>query len=145
MSRSVVVLVEFQNLAQILSLYNYDNFQVPDRKMWWRNFCTAFAFMVFLLMMVVLYVAALIHCFECDFVIGDTAMAIPTSFCLLQVFSVFVSMAWNNREISKTIDLLQGIIEAGEINCGNLYGLRFYVSFPLFFTSINRKVFLCRS
>lgn len=129
MAKNIVVFVEFRNLAQILVLYNSERFQVPNRKAWWRNFWTAFVFMVFLIMLITLYTAALIHCFDCKFAIGDIAFAIPTSFCILQVFSVYVSMAWNNRKISEAIDHLQQAIETGEINSKNLRSISIFCEF----------------
>lgn len=126
MTKNIAVFVEFRNLARILALYNSEHFQVLDRKTWWRNFWSALLFMVFLILMMVLYTAAVIHCFDCKFAIGETAFAIPTSFVILQVFSVYVSMAWNNRQISEAIDHLQQVIDAGEIDSINLTAVLIY-------------------
>lgn len=118
-----VILVEFRKFSQILTLFNSDNFQVMDRKTWWRNFSIAASFLISLAFIFFLLVSVVWYCFDCGFAISETAFAVPVILVIFQVIGTYISMALENRKIAQVIDHLEEIINKRKILFAQLFAL----------------------
>lgn len=110
---------EFRRLSQILALYNREKLQdSPDRR---RNICNAFVFSILLIMLALLLLSSIWNCFDYNFAIIESAFSISVCFIVLQLWSVYISMAVDNREILQTVEDLQEVIDKRQISAtGNV-------------------------
>lgn len=109
MASGIKIFEEFRRLSQILTLYNRENFHVSsvDRK---RKIVVACVFSILLIMLGLLLVSTVWDCFDYNFAISKAAFSISVTFILFQLWSIYISMSMNNREIIQTIDHLQEVI-----------------------------------
>lgn len=113
--KKIEVLKELRWLARVVAFYNRENFKVTNSKIWWQNVISAGSLAILLILLLFLYAAAILHCFNSDFRVSATAFAIPTSLCILQVFVIYISLAIQNRQIAESIQRIQKVIEKREI------------------------------
>lgn len=111
----IVILNELRRKSWIITMYNRENFQVTSRHKLLRNIVTVFIFTGSLIMFGLVLVTSVWFCFECNFNIKETSLAIPISICVVQMVGMYISLAINNRKITQLIDHLQKIIEKREL------------------------------
>lgn len=124
MATNIQVLNEFRDFSQILSLFNREQFQAANQEKLQHNILFALIFLLFLLSFGVLLVIAIWFCFDCNFEISQIAFPLSMCFYVLQLLLMCISMALNNRKISKTVDHLQRVIEESEFSSTSYFSIK---------------------
>lgn len=114
-TKTITILNELRRKSWIITMYNRESFQIASRSKWLHNIATVFIFTGSLIMFGLVLVTSVWHCFESNFNIKETSLAIPISICIVQMIAMYISMAMNNRKISQLIDRLQRVVEKRKI------------------------------
>lgn len=114
-AKGIVVLNELRHISWIITMYNQDNFELPDGYKFLRNIGTVLIYTFCLIMYGLVFVTSVWYCFDCNFDMEESSLAIPISVSVVQMLGMYISLAINNRKITELIHYLQTIIEKSEI------------------------------
>lgn len=139
-SKKIVVLRELRQILWIITAYNRENFQVPHRKTLWRNIAVMVAYSFCLVMFALLLVSGAWSCVDCNFDIKESSLPVSVTVSIVQMIGMYISLACNNRKISRLIDSLQGIIDKREsfALCSTLLLIQFNRFVGIFFFKKSR-------
>lgn len=114
-TRGILILNELRRRLWVITMYNRENFQVASQNKLLHNIAKALIFTGSLIMFGFVFVNSVWYCFERNFNIKEASLAIPISICVVQLISMYISFAMNNRKLTQLIDHLQSVIEKRKI------------------------------
>lgn len=96
---------------RVMEVFNMDSFRTTDTRVIGLNIFYIFWVVFQNVTLVGTALAGLWLCIELKFTIEDTSETIPGVVGLLQMSFVSVSLVWNNRVITATMDRLQSLVD----------------------------------
>lgn len=116
-AKIIVVLTELRRISWAIALYNRENFQLRDRSKFCRNIGAMIFYTFCFIMLGLVLVSGVWYCFDCNFDIKQSSLAIPISICVTQWMGMYISLAMNNRKIIQLIHHLQKAVQKRKKLC----------------------------
>lgn len=113
-SKRTVVLNELRRIVWIITVFNQENFPITDRKTILQNISIALIYSACFTMLGLILVTSVWYCFDCNFAIKESSLAIPIGISAAQMMGIYISLTLNNRKITQFVDNLQETIENRE-------------------------------
>lgn len=110
-AKTIVAMRACRPYLRVMEVFNADSFRTTDIRVIGLNIFYIMWVVVQNVSLVGTALAGLWLCIEFNFTIGDTSETIPGVVGLLQMSFVSVSLVWNNRAITATIDRLQELVD----------------------------------
>lgn len=114
-NKDFVAFREFNRISWFFRAYNCENFHVRNRHKLLHHIGEVSFFSFAIVMFGLEILSGVLYCFDYDFDIKKSSMALPVVISLVQVVFMYTSLAANNRKMTQMIDNVQMIIRKREI------------------------------